>query len=71
MREMVKSMLKSDKIFSVILIIGVVVGVTALPYAINLFFRLLLVGMENPLEVIMTSILLLGFAALYEALKGE
>ena len=71
MREMVKSMLKSDKIFSVILIIGVVVGVTALPYAINLFFRLLLVGMENPLEVIMTSVLLLGFAALYETMKGR
>ena len=68
---MIERIVNSRYIFWVILIISTVVGVTALPYAINLFFRLLLVGMENPLEVIMTCVLLLGFAGIWEYMQRE
>ena len=68
---MIERIINSRYIFWVIVIICVVVGVTALPYAINLFFRLLLVGMYNPLEVIMTCVLLLGFAGIWEWMRIE
>lgn len=68
---MIERLIKSNTIFWVILIISTVVGVTALPYAINLFFRILLVLLQNPLETMLTCILLLGIGVLWETLNRE
>ena len=68
---MIERIVNSRYIFWVILIISTVVGVTALPYAINLFFRILLVLMQNPLETMLTCVFLLGLAGLYEWMKSK
>ena len=68
---MIERIVNSRYIFWVILIISTVVGVIALPYAINLFFRILLVLMQNPLETMLTCVFLLGLAGLYEWMKSK
>ena len=68
---MIERLIKSNTIFWVILIISTVVGVTALPYTINLFFRILLVLLQNPLETMLTCVLLLGIGVLWETLNRE